>query len=179
MDGLFFWIVISIVIIQRLTELVIAKNNEKRMIAEGAYEVGARHYPMIVLLHTAFFVSLLAEVLIRKPALSPIWGVLLAIFLLTQVLRFWCLTSLGKYWNTKIIILPGADVVMKGPYKFIRHPNYVIVATEILVLPLLFGAYFTAILFTLLNAWMMSVRIPQEEKALKEATNYKEKFSLD
>ncbi|WP_432352525.1 isoprenylcysteine carboxyl methyltransferase family protein [Sporosarcina sp. A2] len=176
---MFFWIVISIVILQRLVELVIAKRNEKRMLAQGAYEVGARHYPAIVLLHTAFFVSLLLEVLVRKPDLSPIWGVLLTIFLLTQVLRVWCLTSLGKYWNTKIIILPGADVVMKGPYKFIRHPNYVIVATEILVLPMIYGAYITAILFTLLNAWMMSVRIPQEEQALKDATNYKEKFSLE
>lgn len=176
---MFFWIVISIVILQRLTELVIAKNNEKRMIAQGAYEVGARHYPAIVLLHTAFFVSLLLEVVIRKPSLSPLWGVLLTVFLLTQLLRVWCLASLGKYWNTKIIILPGADVVMKGPYKFIRHPNYVIVAIEILVLPMIFGAYITAILFTLLNAWMMSVRIPQEERALKETTNYKEKFSLE
>ena len=176
---MFFWIVLSIVIIQRLAELGIAKNNEKRMKAEGAYEVGTRHYPIIVLLHTAFFVSLLVEVVVRQPSLSPIWGILLTIFLLTQVLRVWCLSSLGKFWNTKIIILPGADVVMKGPYRFIRHPNYVIVATEILVLPLLFGAYFTAILFTVLNAWMMSVRIPQEEKALKDATNYKEKFSLE
>ncbi|MBD7907781.1 isoprenylcysteine carboxyl methyltransferase [Sporosarcina sp. Sa3CUA8] len=149
------------------------------MKAQGAYEVGARHYPAIVLLHTAFFVSFLLEVVIRKPSLSPIWGALLTIFLLTQLLRVWCLASLGKYWNTKIIILPGADVVMKGPYKFIRHPNYVIVATEILVLPMIFGAYFTAIVFTLLNAWMMSVRIPQEEQALKDATNYKEKFSLE
>ncbi|WJY27839.1 MULTISPECIES: isoprenylcysteine carboxyl methyltransferase family protein [Sporosarcina] len=174
-----FWILFLIVVCQRLAELAVAKSNEKRMKAQGAYEVGARHYPAIVLLHTAFFVSLLLEVLIRKPPLSPVWGLLLAVFLLTQVLRIWCLASLGKYWNTKIIILPGADVVMRGPYRFIRHPNYVIVATEILVLPLIFGAWITAILFTLLNIWMMSVRIPEEERALKEATNYKEKFSLD
>ncbi len=174
-----FLIVLSFVIVQRITELVIAKGNEKRMKAEGAYEVGARHYPAIVLLHTAFFISLIFEVLIGITPLSPIFGILLTIFILTQLFRIWCLSSLGKYWNTKIIILPGADVVMKGPYKFIRHPNYVIVAIEILVLPLMFSAYFTAIVFTLLNAWMMSVRIPQEEKALKEATNYKEKFSLE
>ncbi len=174
-----FWILFAVVICQRLAELAVAKRNETRMKAQGAYEVGARHYPAIVLLHTAFFVSLLLEVLIRKPALSPIWGVLLVIFILTQMLRVWCLASLGKFWNTKIIILPGADVVMRGPYRFIRHPNYVIVATEILVLPMIFGAYLTAIAFSLLNAWMMSVRIPQEEKALKEATNYTEKFSLN
>ena len=87
--------------------------------------------------------------------------------------RIWCLASLGKFWNTKIIILPGADVVRKGPYKWIRHPNYLIVTTELLVLPLLFGAYFTAIIFAFLNVWMLSVRIPAEEKALKEATNYR------
>ena len=82
-------------------------------------------------------------------------------------MRIWCLTSLGKFWNTKIIVLPVLDVVIKGPYKFIRHPNYLIVTIELLVLPLLFSAYFTAIVFSLLNVWMLSVRIPAEEKALK------------
>jgi len=145
---------------------------------QGAFEVGARHYPIMVTMHVMFFVSLLLEVVIVNRPLSPIWGVFLSVFLVAQVARIWCLTSLGKFWNTKIIILPGADVVKKGPYTFIRHPNYVIVTTELLVLPLIFSAYFTAILFTMLNIWMLSVRIPTEEKALKQATNYEEKFSL-
>jgi len=175
---LLFAFVITIVIIQRLAELIIAKRNETWMRNQGAFEVGARHYPIMVTMHVMFFVSLLLEVVIVNRPLSPIWVVFLSVFLVAQVARIWCLTSLGKFWNTKIIILPGADVVKKGPYAFIRHPNYVIVTTELLVLPLIFSAYFTAILFTMLNIWMLSVRIPTEEKALKQATNYEEKFSL-
>jgi len=172
-------IVISIVILQRLVELVVAKRNEKWMRSQGAFEAGSAHYPIMVAMHIAFFISLLAEVILLDRSLSSMWIILLVIFLTAQVARIWCLTSLGKFWNTKIIILPGADVVQKGPYKWVRHPNYIIVTTELLVLPLIFGAYSTAIIFTLLNVWMLSVRIPAEEKALKEATNYRETFSLD
>ncbi|RKJ60500.1 isoprenylcysteine carboxyl methyltransferase, partial [Butyricicoccus sp. 1XD8-22] len=93
-----------------------------------------------------------------------------------QLMRIWCLMSLGIFWNTKIIILPGANIVKNGPYLFMRHPNYLVVCSEILVLPLMFNAYFTAILFTLLNFLMLSVRIPTEERALIEATNYSEQF---
>ena len=173
-----FPIVISIVILQRIIELFIAKRNEKWMRSQGAFEMGAAHYPLMVSMHVAFFISLIVEVLLSQRPLPSLWILLLVLFLIAQVARIWCLTSLGKFWNTKIIILPGADVVQKGPYKWVRHPNYIIVTTELLVLPLLFGAYFTAILFSLLNLWMLSVRIPAEEKALKEATNYKETFSL-
>jgi len=173
-----FLIVISIVILQRLIELVIAKRNEKWMRSQGAFEAGAGHYPFMVAMHMAFFISLLTEVMVYDQLLSRLWIPLLTVFLVAQVMRIWCLASLGKFWNTKIIILPGADVVRKGPYTFIRHPNYLIVTTELLVLPLLFGAYFTAIIFSLLNLRMLSVRIPAEEQALKEATNYKEQFSL-
>lgn len=171
--------VLVIVIMQRLVELFIAKRNEKWMKSQGAFEAGASHYPYMVAMHVLFFISLIMEVIVLDRDLSPIWPLFLAIFLLAQVLRVWCLSSLGKYWNTKIIVLPNAKVVRKGPYKWIRHPNYVIVATELIVLPLLFSAYFTAILFTLLNIWMMSVRIPAEEQALKKVTNYKEEFTID
>lgn len=173
-----FYIIITIVIFQRLVELFIAKRNEKWMRSQGAFEAGAGHYPIMVSMHTAFFISLILEVLVIDRPLSPLWIPLLSLFLIAQIARVWCLTSLGKFWNTKIIILPGANVVRKGPYQFIRHPNYVIVAIELLVLPLLFSAYFTAIVFSLLNLWMLSVRIPTEEKALKEVTNYKEEFRL-
>ena len=148
------------------------------MRSQGAFEAGAGHYPFMVSMHIAFFISLIIEVFVLNRPLSPLWIPLLSIFLIAQIARVWCLTSLGKFWNTKIIILPGANVVKKGPYQFIRHPNYVIVATELLVLPLLFSAYFTAIAFSLLNIWMLSVRIPVEEKALKGVTNYKEEFRL-
>lgn len=168
--------IISFVIVQRLVEVFVAKRNEKKMKVLGAFEVGQSHYPFMLALHISFFISLIGEILIFNRQLSPLFIWLFILFLLTQGLRIWCLTSLGQYWNTKIIILPGANVVKKGPYLFFRHPNYLVVCIEILVLPLMFQAYFTAICFTLLNFAMLSVRIPLEEQALMEVTNYKEKF---
>ncbi|MFF5994946.1 isoprenylcysteine carboxylmethyltransferase family protein [Lysinibacillus sp. KU-BSD001] len=169
-----FFVLFSIVIMQRLLELVIAKRNEKRMLAKGAYEAGASHYPFMILLHVSFFVSLLVEVLYFDLTPSPIFGWLLVLFLCTQALRVWCLTSLGEFWNTRIMILPGANVVAKGPYVYMRHPNYLVVSLEIALLPFMFEAYVTAICFTILNGIMLSVRIPTEEKALKAATNYEQ-----
>ncbi|MGN7388063.1 isoprenylcysteine carboxyl methyltransferase family protein [Sporosarcina sp. SAFN-015] len=174
-----FSIVLTIVILQRIIELFIAKRNEKWMKSEGAFEAGTSHYPFMVAMHVFFFIVLIAEVTFLHRQLSSLWPIWLGIFLAAQFLRIWCLTSLGKYWNTKIIVLPNAQVVRKGPYKWIRHPNYIIVATELLVLPLLFNALFTAIIFSLLNIWMMSVRIPAEEQALRKATNYTEEFQLN
>ncbi|MEK4486797.1 isoprenylcysteine carboxylmethyltransferase family protein [Psychrobacillus sp. FSL H8-0484] len=171
-----FFIIISLVITQRLIEVFVAKRNEKRMLTQGAYEVGASHYPYMIALHVSFFVCLIAEVLIFNRGISPLFPLFFLIFLFVQALRIWCLTSLGQFWNTKIIILPGANVVTKGPYLFIRHPNYVVVCIEIALLPLMFQAYLTAISFTLLNLAMLSVRIPLEEKALMEATNYTKEF---
>lgn len=174
-------IVLTIVILQRIVELLIAKRNEKWMKSQGAFEAGASHYPYMVAMHVSFFIALITEVFVFHRQLSAIWPIWLGIFLSAQILRIWCLTSLGKFWNTKIIVLPNAHahVVRKGPYKWLRHPNYIIVATELLVLPLLFNAFFTAILFSLLNCWMMTVRIPAEERALRKATNYTEEFQLN
>ena len=173
---MFFLLFVSIVIAQRIIEVIIAKRNEKRMLAAGAFEAGASHYPFMLALHVSFFLSLIIEVLLLDRTLSPLFLWFFILFLLVQGLRVWCLASLGQFWNTKIIILPGANVVKKGPYQFIRHPNYLIVCIEILLLPLMFQAYFTAICFTLLNFAMLAVRIPTEEKALIEATNYSKEF---
>ena len=128
-----FYFILVLVIVQRLVELQIAKRNEKSMLAKGAYEVGASHYPFMILLHVSFFISLLIEVVFFKSIPSPSLALLIT-FLVLQLLRVWCLVSLGTFWNTKIIILPGANVVMKGPYAYIRHPNYAIVCLEIAVL---------------------------------------------
>ncbi len=171
-----FIFIISLVIMQRVIELMIAKKNESYMLAKGAYEVGGEHYPFMIALHVAFFVSLLIEVLFFQNTLSTFFPILFIFFLIVQCIRIWCLATLGKFWNTKIIILPGANVVKKGPYKLFRHPNYFVVCTEILILPLMFNAYFTAITFTLLNIAMLAVRIPVEENALMEETNYTEQF---
>lgn len=178
MEGLklFFILFVLIVISQRIIEVIIARKNEKKMLAAGAYEVGSSHYPFMITLHVSFFLCLITEVLLLERTISPAFLWLFLLFLLVQALRVWCLASLGPFWNTKIIILPGANVVKKGPYLFFRHPNYLVVCIEILLLPLMFQAYITAICFTLLNFAMLTVRIPIEEKALIEATNYSKEF---
>lgn len=155
---------------------MIAKRNEKNMLQQGGFEVGANHYPFMVAMHSLFFIILIGEVLLFNRGLSFLWLFFLAIFLLMQVGRFWCLYALGPFWNTKIIILPHAKVVRKGPYRSVKHPNYFIVTIELLIIPLLFNAFFTAILFTALNIFILSIRIPLEENALKKVTNYQEIF---
>ncbi|RFU64072.1 hypothetical protein D0469_19215 [Peribacillus saganii] len=170
---------IAIVCLQRLAELFIAKRNEHWMKQQGAIEFGNNHYRWMVAMHLGYFLSLIIEVSFFRTGISPIWWLWLAIFIAAQAGRVWSLSSLGRYWNTKIIVMPGANVVKKGPYKFIKHPNYIIVATEILVMALLFNAYITAALFTCLNLAMMGVRIPAEERALKSLTDYSTVFNSE
>ncbi|PKF88680.1 isoprenylcysteine carboxyl methyltransferase [Bacillus sp. BA3] len=171
-----FAILIILIAIQRLVELYIAKQNEKQLKAAGAVEYGESHYRWMVLMHLSFFIVLIIEVIVLERNMSGLWPIWLTLFLIAQSGRIWVIRSLGKHWNTKIIVVPDADVVIKGPYKYFKHPNYIIVATEILVISLLFNAYYTAIIFSLLNVWMMTVRIPLEEKALKEHTEYSTVF---
>lgn len=173
-----FYLLFSLLIIQRITELFIAKRNEKWMLNRGGFEHGREHYPFIVALHVLFLLFLLLEVRIFKKELTDLWYFLVPILALTQLIRYWSVFSLGNYWNTKIIIVPKEQVVSKGPYKYMKHPNYVVVAFEILLIPLLFQAYVTALLFTFLNIVMMTIRIPTEEKALQKHTNYHEVFNL-
>lgn len=162
-----FFIVFALVCIQRLIELRIAKQNEVYLKERGAIEFGQSHYPFIVALHILFLCSLLLEYILKTPPLNILWIWLLAIFFLLQISRIWVIKSLGHFWNTKIIVLPNANLVKKGPYRWISHPNYVIVALEIVIIPLIFQAYFTAVIFTILNMIMMLVRIPTEEAALR------------
>lgn len=173
-----FYIVFLFLVIQRVTELFIARKNEKWMRNRGGIEHGKDHYPYIVALHFLFLISFFMEVQIFQRELTDIWFVMFPILFLTQLLRYWAVFSLGNYWNTKIMIVPGDVVISRGPYKFVKHPNYIVVAVEILLLPLLFHAYITAILFTILNVVMMTVRIPAEESALQAYTNYHEVFSI-
>lgn len=172
-----FLIFVGLIIFQRITELVIARKNEVWMKGQGAVEFGQGHYPAMVSIHTAFFISFILEVILLDKNLSDYWPVLLALFIFTQAMRIWALTSLGRFWNTKIIILPGANVVKRGPYKIIKHPNYLIVAIELIVIPLMFNAFITMAVFTLLNILILSIRIPVEEKALRELTKYESEFS--
>jgi len=169
-----FWIFVAFVITQRLIELVLANRNEKWILSQGGYEVGQRHYKYIVFLHILFFVSLLIEVVYFNKELSSYYPILFLLFVLTQLGRGWVLFSLGKYWNTKIMILPQGQVQVKGPYRYFKHPNYLIVACEFVVIPLLFQAYITAVVFSLLNLVIMSVRIPIEERALGVHEEYRQ-----
>lgn len=170
---MWFWILFAFVVVQRLTELVIARRNERWMKARGGIEMGHAHYKWMVCVHVLFLISLLVEVQVFGARSAAWWWAPLAVFVAAQVMRFWALFSLGPYWNTKIIVVAGADVIAKGPYRFLRHPNYVIVAAEILTLPLIFQAYVTAVVFTFLNIVVMRIRIPVEEKALSETTDYR------
>ncbi|RSK27330.1 hypothetical protein EJF36_10785 [Bacillus sp. HMF5848] len=169
---MFFNTLVSCLIIQRLGEVVVARSNEKWMRKRGAVEYGERHYPFIVLLHVLFFLALFFEVIITERQLVPLWQLVLAGFLIVQVLRIWALVSLGRFWNTKILVLPYASIQTTGPYRFMKHPNYVVVALEFILIPVLFQAYFTMVVFSLLNALLLLlVRIPTEEKALSTVTN--------
>ncbi|HLU23436.1 isoprenylcysteine carboxyl methyltransferase family protein [Lederbergia graminis] len=167
-----FTLFISVVIIQRLFEVIIARRNEIWMKQQGALEYGQNHYKYMVLMHISFFVVLIVEVVALERELSIWWPLYITIFLLLQIVRIWVISVLGKYWNTKIIVLPGIEVVHNGPFKWLKHPNYLIVTLELLVIPLLFQAYICAVIFFLLNQLMLAIRIPVEERALKQHTNY-------
>lgn len=171
-----FYIFMVVIIVQRLFELLIAKRNEKWMKEQGALEFGRGHYQLIVLMHSIFFIVLLFEKIFFERMISPLWPLWIIVFVFAQLVRLWALKSLGRYWNTKILVLPKVEVIRKGPYRYIKHPNYLVVAIELLVVPILFGAYFTAGIFTLLNVIMLSIRIPAEERALKELTEYEGTF---
>ena len=173
---MFFILLVLFIIIQRIVELTIARKNEKWMKEQGAIEYGKNHYKWMVLVHVGFFISLMIEVIVFQKKMIAIWPFLLSVFFLLQIARVWVIASLGKFWNTKIIVLPGANIVTKGPYKYIKHPNYFIVTLELLVIPIMFQAYVTALCFLIFNQIILSIRISAEEKALREQTNYSYQF---
>jgi methyltransferase len=157
-------IIIALVAVERIAELGRARRNTRALLARGAVEAGAGHYPLLVLLHGAWLAALLYAV---PTDTVPSWG-WLGVFVLLQALRIWVLASLGPYWTTRIITLPGAPLVRKGPYRFLRHPNYAIVVGEIASLPLALGEIAVAIVFSVLNGAILALRIRTEEAALAE-----------
>jgi methyltransferase len=154
-------VVLGLVTLQRLGELLLARRNTRRLLARGAYEVGASHYPLIVLLHAAWLAGL--WLLGWDRPVQLIW---LMVFIGLQALRVWVISTLGGRWTTRIIILPGAALVAGGPYRFVSHPNYVVVAGEMAVLPLAFGLPVYGLIFFLLNAAVLALRLSVEAKAL-------------
>ncbi len=165
---MFFYFFIGFVILQRVTELIIAKRNEKESKSLGGYEIDRNGYIPIVLMHTLFFISFFAEYYFLHKEINVFSIYLLIIFILTQILRYWAIFSLGIQWNTRIIIIPGAKLVRKGPYRIFNHPNYIAVTIELAVLPLIFSCYITSIIFSILNAVILSRRIKIENTALGE-----------
>ena len=159
---------VALVALQRLLELIYTRRNERRLRARGAVERGSGHYPVIVATHTLWLVSTLVEGLLRGPEPPVWWPLPLAAFLLVQPLRYWAVLSLGENWNTRVLVVPGGKLVRSGPYRYFPHPNYVVVAVEILTFPLIFGAWITAIVFSLLNAALLYIRIRTENRTLKE-----------
>lgn len=157
-------LVLAFVTAQRLGELVLARRNTARLLGQGAVEHGAGHYPLIVGLHAAWLLGL--WLLAWNREVSLFW---LAVFAGLQALRVWVITSLGGRWTTRIIVLPGAALVRRGPYRLMSHPNYIVVAAEIAVLPLAFGLPAFAAAFFLLNALVLAIRIRAEAAALETA----------
>jgi methyltransferase len=173
----FFFVLFFLLAAQRLIELVIAKKNEKWILQQGGMEFGRNHYPLMILLHSSFFISLFVESHLKGYPLSSQWPLLLFFLVLTQGLRYWAITSLGPFWNTRIMVLPGAAPIEKGPYRYLRHPNYLAVILEFLLIPLLFNAFFTCILFSLFNAFLLKYRISVEEKILIDTMDYQMRMS--
>ncbi len=157
-------VVLAYVVLQRLGELVYANANTRRLLAEGGTEHGAGHYPLFILLHGGW---LIAMAWFAAPGIQPI-PILLAGFFLSQILRFWTLASIGRWWTTRIISAPHFPRVKRGPYKFLLHPNYTVVVIEIALLPLLLGAPWVGGVFSILNAALLWWRIRAEERVLAE-----------
>jgi len=161
---MWLWVVLVAVAAQRLWELWLADRNTKRLLAEGAVEVGAAHYPLFILLHASW----LAAIAIVTPwtMVPNLWW--LGLYLLLQLGRLWVISTLGRFWTTRIITLPTAPLVRRGPYRFVRHPNYVVASLEIAVLPLAFGQVWIALAWSVANALLVAWRIRIEDRALKE-----------
>ncbi len=152
---------LGFIIVQRLGELVIARRNTARLLADGAYEVGAGHYPVMVAMHSAWVVALV--VFGWSAQINPFW---LALYAVLQVLRVWILMSLGPRWTTRIIVT-DTPLVATGPFRFMPHPNYTLVVAEIIVAPMVLGLWPVALVFTVLNAAMLHHRIAVEDAALR------------
>lgn len=159
---MWLWGVLAAVAAQRLGELWLANHHTRRLLAEGGVEVGARHYPLFVLLHASW----LAAIAVATPAATVpnLW--LLAAYGVLQLGRLWVIATLGRFWTTRIITLPAAPLVRRGPYRFVRHPNYVVASLEIAVLPLAFGQVWIALVWSLANALLVGWRIRVEDRAL-------------
>ncbi|GAA2471773.1 isoprenylcysteine carboxyl methyltransferase family protein [Terrabacter carboxydivorans] len=166
------WLFTGLVLLvglERLAELVVSKRHAAWAFSRGGVERGQSHYPVMVVLHTGLLVGAVAEVwLADRPFVPAVGWLMLALVVASQGLRWWCIRTLGNQWNTRVIVVPGLSLVRRGPYGVIPHPNYVAVVVEGLALPLVHDAWVTALVFTVANAALLTVRIRVENAALRE-----------
>jgi methyltransferase len=164
---LFYLLLIVAVGLERLAELVVSQRNLAWSRARGGVECGAGHYPAMVVLHTGLLAGCLLEAWLgHRPFLPALGWPMFAVVLLAQGLRWWCIRTLGPQWNTRVVVVPGAGRVARGPYRLLPHPNYIAVVAEGIALPLVHTGWLTALAFTLLNAWLLGIRIRVENRAL-------------
>jgi methyltransferase len=156
-------LLLALVTLQRLAELVHARRNTRRLLAEGAAEIGAGHYPLLVLLHTAWLGALW---ILAVRGQAELWWPAIVFYAVVEIARVWVMVSLGRYWTTRILVPRETPLVRRGPYRFLRHPNYWVVAFEIALLPLALGSWTLAVVFSVLNAAMLLWRIRIEESSL-------------
>lgn len=162
-----FTVVVLLVALERLAELVVSQRNAAWSLRRGGRETGRGHYPVMVVLHSALLAGALVEAWVRRPVVpAALAWTMLALLLASQTLRWWCIATLGRRWNTRVIVVPGMVPVRRGPYRVFSHPNYVAVVAEGLALPLLHSAWVTAAVFTVANAALLAVRIRVENTAL-------------
>lgn len=171
----FAW-VLPVVVLQRVFELVLCLRNRRILIARGGKEFHRETYPVMVALHTLFLLSLAWESYPWRVPWNALTYASLAALILVTGIRYWSIASLGEHWTTRIVTVPGGRVVRAGPYRFFRHPNYLVIVLEFLLLPLLLRAPYTLVAFSLSNLPVLRQRIRLEEKVLREATDYGEKF---
>jgi methyltransferase len=161
----------AVIAIQRVSELRLAKRNLAWALERGGRVIAEPHYWMFFVLHTGWLLAWPIEAWLRGPELSPLWPAWLLGFVVAEALRYWAIASLGTRWNTKIVVLEGEPLIRKGPYRFIAHPNYVAVALELACVPMIFDAWWTASICTVLNAaLLLGLRIPAEVAAVREAS---------
>jgi methyltransferase len=165
-----YTVLIGCVAAQRLLELRLSRRHLRALLARGGFEAAPRHYRAMVTLHGAFLAACLLEVwLLHRPLRPLLAAAMAALLAAAAALRVWAIATLGERWTTRIVCLPGAPRVVAGPYRFLRHPNYLAVVVEMAALPLLHGAWLTAVAFSAANAVLLAVRIPAEEAALRQA----------
>ena len=175
---LLFTALVILAAVGRLLELRVANRNRRLLLARGGIEMGQGHYPWMVALHTVWLISCLAEAwLLDRPFLPGLGIPALAVFLAAFALRYWVISTLGERWTTRIVCLPGVAPITGGPYRWLRHPNYLAVVLEIASLPLVHTAWLTALAFSLLDGILLRVRIRAEEEWLSRLSGYDEAFA--